>query len=114
MTLFHLFAPYNEEVALIGDWQKWQPIPMHRDDDGWWRVEVPLPDGEYQYKFRVKSNSYFARGQMLDVADPRGLSVTKDANENTIIKIRDGKPVITEYPWRHDDAPLPQNSELIV
>jgi 1,4-alpha-glucan branching enzyme len=25
---FRLFAPYNPEVQLIGDWNNWQPIPM--------------------------------------------------------------------------------------
>ena len=55
-----LFAPYNERVQLLGSWTNWQPIEMNKGDDGWWRAAVELADGEYQYKFRVKSLSYFA------------------------------------------------------
>ncbi len=56
-TTFELFAPYNQSVDLIGSWDEWKPIPMTKDDKGMWRVDVPLADGEYQYKFRSKNNS---------------------------------------------------------
>ncbi|HKB49604.1 MAG TPA: glycogen-binding domain-containing protein, partial [Ktedonobacterales bacterium] len=58
-----LFAPYNRDVAAIGSWNGWMPTPMTRDEHGWWRAALPLADGDYEYKFRMKSNSYFVRGQ---------------------------------------------------
>ena len=33
---FELFAPYNEDVNLVGSWNNWQPILMRRDDKGYW------------------------------------------------------------------------------
>ena len=36
---------------------------------------VQLADGDYKYKFRVKSLSYFALGEMLDVFDPYALNL---------------------------------------
>ncbi len=57
---------------------------MQRGDDGWWRISVPLEDGDYEYKFQVKSKSYFAEGEMVTIADPRSLVVSDDF-ENTCI-----------------------------
>lgn len=111
---FSLFAPYNEFVALIGSWNQWQPIDMKKGDDGWWRVDVPLKDGEHQYKFQVKSKSYFAEGKILSVADPYSTRVTRDSDENSIIVIKDGKRVVTTYQWKHDQVPLPQNPQLVI
>ena len=109
-----LFAPYNERVQLLANWTNWQPIEMNKGDDGWWRAAVELADGEYQYKFRVKSLSYFALGQELDVFDPYSLSVTDEENESSILRIKKGRRVDVEYQWQHDDKPLPQNRELVI
>lgn len=110
---FALFAPYNEHVALVGDWNGWEPIPMTRGDDGWWRVSVPLADGDYQYKFQVKSKSYFAEGELVTIADPRSLVVSDDY-ENTCITVKNGRRVLAEHQWQHDDHPLPSNPELVI
>ncbi len=111
---FALFAPYNEYVALAGDWNNWQPIEMERGEDGWWRTSVPLEDGEHEYKFLVKSNSYFAEGKIVEIADPRAARVTPDTYENACVLVKDGKPTVTTYTWRHDDVPLPQNVDLVI
>ena len=109
---FALFAPYNEKVELIGDFSEWSPIPMVKGDDGWWRTRVPLGDGDHLYKFRVKSLSYFAKGETLEVFDPYALHVTADEHENAIARIINGKRTWTSYQWKHDDVPLPRNDEL--
>ncbi len=111
---FALFAPYNEVVELIGDFSDWKPLPMERGADGWWRTTVPLADGDHLYKFRVKSLSYFARGETLDVFDPYSLHITEDDHENTVARISGGKRIWTSYEWRHDDVPLPPNEDLII
>ena len=56
---FQLFAPYNRGAALIGSFSDWEEIPMQKGDDGYFRTQVALEDGEYQYKFRVQSRSWF-------------------------------------------------------
>ena len=111
---FELFAPYNESVKLLGDWNDWQPVPMKRNDAGVWQAEVALSDGNHQYKFEVVSQSPFAHDQMVTVADPKAVEFTLDSHENSIIKIKDGKPFITTYQWKHDDVPLPPNEKLII
>ncbi|HML21096.1 MAG TPA: alpha-amylase family glycosyl hydrolase [Aggregatilinea sp.] len=111
---FALFAPYNEYVALVGDWNDWQPLEMERGDDGWWRASVPLDDGEHEYKFVVKSRSYFAEDEMVEIPDPRAARVTPDTYENSCVLVQGGKSVVTTYEWRHDDVPLPQNVDLVI
>jgi 1,4-alpha-glucan branching enzyme len=110
---FSLFAPYNEEVRLLGDWNDWQETPMEKGDDGWWTAVIPLEDGEYQYKFAVKSLSYFMPGEWGYVFDPYGTFISQD-RENTIIRIEKGQRIFTTYEWKHDDKPLPPNHELII
>lgn len=111
---FRLFAPYNETVALVGTFNKWQPIPMTKIEKGWWRVSVPLEDGEYEFKFQVKSLSFFQVGKIVEVTDPRAVCLTRDQNENACLTVKNGKRVITTYQWRHDDKLLPSNDSLII
>jgi 1,4-alpha-glucan branching enzyme len=56
---FQLFAPYNKGAALIGSFSDWKDIPMEKGEDGYFRTQVELEDGVYQYKFRVQSKSWF-------------------------------------------------------
>jgi 1,4-alpha-glucan branching enzyme len=109
-----LFAPYNDEVALISSWNNWQRQPMNRGDDGWWRLNVPLQDGEYFYKYAVKSRSYFARDKWFEVFDPYALSITNDKEERTYLCVQDGRRVWVDYQWKHDDVALPTNDRLII
>jgi 1,4-alpha-glucan branching enzyme len=111
---FTLFAPYNEAVFLISSWNNWQRKPMTRGDDGWWRISADLPDGDHFYKFVVKSRSYFAKDQWLEVFDPYGMWITDDDKEQNHIWIKDGKRQWTGYQWRHDDKPLPTNEQLVI
>jgi 1,4-alpha-glucan branching enzyme len=109
-----LFAPYNDEVALIASWNNWQRQPMNKGADGWWRVTCDLADGEHLYKFAVKSKSYFARDQWVEVFDPYGTSITDDEQERTHLTVKNGKRQWHPYQWRHDDRPLPTNDQLVL
>jgi 1,4-alpha-glucan branching enzyme len=111
---FKLFAPYNEETALIGEWNNWQRIPMQKDDKGWWHVSVPLADGQYKYKFSLKSKSYFMMDQMVEVADPRAAALTQEFPESAIVAVRNGRRVVSTYQWKNDDKPLPPNDALVI
>lgn len=109
---FELLAPYNEEVKLAGNWNEWQPTPMQRGDDGVWRIEVPLDDGDYEYRFDLISKSYFAKGKNVSIADPKALEHTHD--NTSIVRVLKGKRVQTTYQWQHDDKPLPPNEQLVM
>jgi 1,4-alpha-glucan branching enzyme len=109
-----LFAPYNDEVKLTSSWNDWKAQPMTKGNDGWWRIIVKVPDGRHLYKFAVKSKSYFALDQWLEVFDPYAASITDDEHERSILHVKDGKRVWVEYGWRHDDRVLPTNDQLVI
>ncbi|MBF2073601.1 MAG: alpha amylase C-terminal domain-containing protein [Synechococcales cyanobacterium C42_A2020_086] len=113
---FTLFAPYNAGAALMGSFSDWQAIPMEKGKDGFFRVTVDLEDGEYFYKFRVQSKSWFFEpDQWVDITDPYATDVDgNSAEENGIVRIKDGERIVDTYVWRHDDQPLPADHELVI
>lgn len=111
---FKLLAPYNDAVALMGNWNNWQRIPMTKDTQGWWHVAVPLKDGDYLYKFAVKSKSFFMVDQWAEISDPRATAVTAEEHESAILQVKNGQRVITTYQWKNDDKRLPPNDNLVI
>ncbi|MGF1480038.1 MAG: alpha-amylase family glycosyl hydrolase [Cyanophyceae cyanobacterium] len=111
---FKLFAPYNKEAALFGCFSNWEDIPMKKDDQGYFRTQVELADGIYQYKFRVRSKSWFFEpDQWVDVVDPYATDID-NPTQNGVVRIKDGEKIVDTYVWFHDDQPLPQNHELVI
>ncbi|MBF2019405.1 MAG: alpha amylase C-terminal domain-containing protein [Hydrococcus sp. C42_A2020_068] len=111
---FKLFAPYNKEAALIGSFSNWEAIPMEKDDKGYFRTNVELEDGSYQYKFRIRSKSWFFEpDQLVDVIDPYATDVD-EPNQNGVICIKNGQKIVDTYVWQHDDKPLPPDHELVI
>jgi 1,4-alpha-glucan branching enzyme len=75
---FNLFAPRNKGAALIGSFSNWKEIPMEKGEDGYFRTQVELKDGVYQYKFRVQTKSpNFEPDQWVDVIDPYATDVNE-------------------------------------
>ena len=32
-----LFAPHNEKVELLAEWNQFEPVALAKGEDGWWR-----------------------------------------------------------------------------
>jgi 1,4-alpha-glucan branching enzyme len=113
---FELFAPRLEFVNLLGEWNKWKPIPMERHDDGVWRVEVDLADGDYIYQFQLKPKSDDSQAKTIAVPDPTAIEFGKraDTDDCSTLRVRNGKRANTNYKWQHDDKPLPPNEQLVI
>ncbi len=52
---FAYFRPGADSVSLAGDFNAWcdQAHPMRKDEQGWWRLRLALPSGEYRFKYVV-------------------------------------------------------------
>lgn len=50
-----LRAPEAESVAVVGDFNDWDPRahPLRRDGEGWWTLRATLDPGTYQYAYTV-------------------------------------------------------------
>ncbi|MFN0089533.1 MAG: 1,4-alpha-glucan branching protein GlgB [Acidimicrobiales bacterium] len=67
---FQVWAPSAEAVAVIGDFNEWDPLahPLHPDDSGIWHRFVDDAAHGQRYKYRVTSRG----GHSVDKADPVG------------------------------------------
>ncbi len=87
---------------------------MEKDDRGYFRTQVDLEDGTYQYKFRVTSNSWFFEpDQWVEVVDPYATDID-NPTQNGVLRIKDGATIVDTYVWKHDDKPLPADRELVI
>lgn len=52
---FQLIAPQAEEVLLLGTFTNWEedPILLRHENDGMWKISLPLQPGRYEYRFMV-------------------------------------------------------------
>ncbi len=111
---FTLFAPRNQGAVLVGSFSDWQEIPIQKGEDGYFRTQIQLKDGVYQYKFRVQTKSpNFAPDEWLDVIDPKATDVN-ETEKHAIVRIKDGQRIVDTYFWQHDEMPLPNNRELVI
>jgi 1,4-alpha-glucan branching enzyme len=111
---FKLFAPRNKQAALVASFSGWKNIRMEKSEDGYFRTQVELEDGIYQYKFRIQTKSpNFEPDQWVDVIDPYATDVD-EAKKTGVVRIKDGKRIVDTYVWQHDDTLLPNNHEIVV
>jgi 1,4-alpha-glucan branching enzyme len=75
---FIYLAPQAKSVALIGDFNKWDPNahPMTRMPDGGWRIRVELPHGHHQYLFVVDGKPTLDPNAMGKVHNERNETVS--------------------------------------
>jgi hypothetical protein len=80
---FVLVAPRAASVALVGDFNDWDPsrTPLRPAATGVWSVNVPLPPGQHQYAFVVDGKDW-----RPDPAAPK--AVTDDfGSPNSLITV---------------------------
>ncbi len=78
---FVFVAPSAKSVAVIGDFNDWQPTPMMWDSAaGAWSLTLTVPVGVHQYQFLVDDS--------LHLTDPTAARTTGDfGSANSIIKV---------------------------
>jgi len=59
---FELQAPEARDVAVVGNWNRWDPEAQKLEDpdgDGIWEIEIPLKRGEeHQYQFLIDGQNW--------------------------------------------------------
>lgn len=111
---FQLFAPRNLEATLIGSFSDWQPIPMHKQEDGYFRTQINLADGVYQYQYQIKTRSWHLElGQWVTVNDPYATEIDP-VSQYGVVRIKEGQRLLDTYGWHHDDQPLASNQDLVI
>lgn len=79
---FRLWAPFAQNVELLGDFCAWQPQPMKKNDKtGVWSVNVPGVKAGHRYKFKITG----ADGVIRYKNDPRAKSLTDSDQGNSVV-----------------------------
>lgn len=68
---FFCEAPNARSVTIVGDFNRWKPIPMERRVDGWWHCQLLLCHGHHQYRFLIDG---------IAALDPAATGVGRDGN----------------------------------
>jgi hypothetical protein len=85
VVTFRLAAPEASQVALVGDFNDWQPTSYELKEDrdnGIWEISVPLKRGQvYTYNFLINGNRW--------ISDPDSLYQVKDGfgGEKSVIQL---------------------------
>ena len=80
---FALSAPRAASVAVVGDFNDWNPAatPLSRSRNGTWEARVRLRPGQYNYAFVIDGTTF--------VADPRAPTVSVDdfGSPNSVLTV---------------------------
>ncbi len=79
---FVIYHPDIDQAEIIGTFTRWQPVAMEKiGSSGYWSLTLNLPEGEYQYSYRVEGGK--------QIADPTVPERIQDdfGGENSIITI---------------------------
>ncbi len=111
---FRLFAPNNIAASLIADFTDWKDIAMEKGDDGYFQTMQSLADGAYQYRFKIRSKSWFnEEDEWKTITDPYASNVDPET-QNAFLILKDGKKIVDEYVWKSDGVHLSVNSQLVI
>jgi hypothetical protein len=72
--LFRVHAPGATRVALVGDFNGWDPAAngLRPAGDGWWELHLPLPAGSHQYAYWIDGRTVTPSEAAVTVDDGFG------------------------------------------
>ena len=80
---FAVWAPNAQQVAIIGDFNDWNPAshPMHPSESGIWSLFIPGVSEYAVYKYRITTRDE----QILDKADPFGFAMEERPRTGSVV-----------------------------
>ncbi|HEY3915387.1 MAG TPA: isoamylase early set domain-containing protein [Verrucomicrobiae bacterium] len=83
---FYCYAPGAEQVALVGDFNGWEPAanPMQRTPDGYWTTSLELAHGHHQYQFIVDGLCILLKSPALRSKNQIGIAQANHSLEGEI------------------------------
>ena len=86
-TVFRVYAPNASKVSVIGDFSKWEALPMKAVNDGrFYELVVPEAEEGQRYKYRI----YDAKGDFIDHCDPYGFGMELRPGTCSVIRSIEG------------------------
>ncbi len=110
--VFSVYAPTVDAISCTCSAWPGESRPMVRGDDGMWTLPADLPDGIHTYTYRLRSRSWFARDQEVEINDPLARFLAPDQRSTAVVI--PPPPLAESYVWRHDALPHPEHGELAI
>ncbi|WNJ19479.1 alpha-amylase family glycosyl hydrolase [Pontibacter sp. G13] len=104
---FRVWAPFAEQVEVLGDFNNWRPSAPHAlvdEGDGVWSKDIPEAQIGNQYKFRITNRD---SKEVMIKTDPRGKKIHDETNWNSEV-------VEDAFDWGTDDFVMDPWNELVV
>ncbi|WP_428653163.1 alpha-amylase family glycosyl hydrolase [Runella sp.] len=100
---FRVWAPNAKKVFVMGDFNEWQrnTIPLMREDNGYWSVEVPQATTGQQYKYVLKTKE----GELIR-NDPYARELTNSVG-NSIVHD-------PSFDWGEEEFQRPNWNEMVI
>lgn len=94
-TRFAVWAPNAQAVAVVGDWNEWQPEAMERRDgaSGIWSATVGGASPGHCYKYEIVT----AEGRTIRKADPMARRTEAPPSDASVV------PEFDDFEWDDDD-----------
>ena len=94
-TRFAVWAPNAKAVAVVGDWNGWQPEPMQRGDkaSGIWSGFSDAAEPGNCYKFEITT----AQGRTIRKADPMARRTERPPSDASVV------PSSERFDWTDDE-----------
>jgi 1,4-alpha-glucan branching enzyme len=101
---FSVWAPHADSVAVVGDFNRWDPTqhPMKAGENGRWHLFVPDAKVGDQYKYEIANGD-----QRLLRIDPYSREVTNSVGNSVVYDTH-------AFDWGDDDFQLPNFNELVI
>lgn len=100
-TSFRVWAPFAEQVAVIGAFNNWSETPLINEKDGYWQVFIYGAKVGQEYKFVIKNgNQTYIRN------DPRALHFTTSPGNSVIANLR--------FDWEEDNFIAPPIDKQVI
>jgi len=111
-VLFRVLAPNAEKVAVVGEWNNWNPDEdyLYRETDDYWQTVVKdaRPGQLYNYIIQFHDEEQDKKISVYR-ADPRG-QILKFANERWCSEVYDLK----KFKWTDRQYRMPKHNNLIL
>lgn len=106
--VFRTFAPAARAISVIGEFNGWQEIPMHKIYDGnFWECEIGNAREGQMYKYKI----YGQDGSCIDHCDPYGFrSELRPGNASILAKL--DQYAFTDEKWLQQRADLSDTRAL--
>ena len=97
---FRFYRPEAHHVALAGEFNGWHKtsLPMHKDNDGWWRYQLRLAPGYYQFRYVADGDWHTDYAAFGLEHGPFGVNSVVKVDAPALVQTAASRPAVLRFP----------------